>query len=178
MLGWRLADRSQSPGPPHLAGRWRWGPYPWAPISLPSKMGITWEGPHHWTSPQKRGAHVSLTTTEWCGYHIQGPIPPPHVDMAPLTVPSPTSRVHFQITAHLLVEENKLIILRACYWSFSWCLRIFHLDLFLLFTLVGILTLLSITLHVNWLKLKKVGKTTRPLSYDLNPLRLYTGSNK
>ena len=28
---------------------------------------------------------------------------------------------------------------------------------------------------LNWLKLKKVGKTTRPFRYDLNPLLLYSG---
>ena len=28
------------------------------------------------------------------------------------------------------------------------------------------------------LKLKKVGKTTRPFRYDLNPLQLYSGSDK
>ena len=28
------------------------------------------------------------------------------------------------------------------------------------------------------LKLKKVGKTTRPFSYDINPLQLYSGSEK
>ena len=28
------------------------------------------------------------------------------------------------------------------------------------------------------LKLKKVGKTTRPFRYDSNPLRLYSGSEK
>ena len=28
------------------------------------------------------------------------------------------------------------------------------------------------------LKLKKVGKTTRPFRYDLNPLKLYNGSDK
>ena len=28
------------------------------------------------------------------------------------------------------------------------------------------------------LKLKKVGKTTRPFRYDLNPLQLYSGSDR
>ena len=28
------------------------------------------------------------------------------------------------------------------------------------------------------LKLKKVGKTSRPFRYDLNPLQLYSGSEK
>lgn len=55
----------------------------------------------------------------------QGPIPPPHADTAPPTVPSPTPRVHFQITAHLLVEENELIILRACYDLFLGVLGFF-----------------------------------------------------
>ena len=34
------------------------------------------------------------------------------------------------------------------------------------------------SLWQNSLKLKKVGKPTRPFRYDINPLRLYSGSEK
>ena len=34
------------------------------------------------------------------------------------------------------------------------------------------------SLWQNSLKLKKVGKTTRPFRYDMNSLRLYSGSEK